>query len=67
MGSLWECLCFILRTLGAVDQQNSTYVVVGTLLFLLAPLCKSEILIPLFIFVFVRLFALVSSRTDNLM
>ncbi|PTB36185.1 hypothetical protein M441DRAFT_122346, partial [Trichoderma asperellum CBS 433.97] len=37
MGALWECFCFILRTLGAKDQQNSTYVTVSTLLFLLAP------------------------------
>ncbi|KAL6693194.1 RTA1 like domain-containing protein [Trichoderma pleuroticola] len=38
MGALWECFCFILRTLGAKDQQNSTYVTLSTLLFLLAPL-----------------------------
>ncbi|KAL9487834.1 hypothetical protein ACSS6W_000111 [Trichoderma asperelloides] len=38
MGALWECFCFILRTLGAKNQQNSTYVTVSTLLFLLAPL-----------------------------
>ncbi|PKK53922.1 hypothetical protein CI102_1171, partial [Trichoderma harzianum] len=38
MGALWECVCFILRTLGAKDQQNSTYVTLSTLLFLLAPL-----------------------------
>ncbi|EHK21678.1 uncharacterized protein TRIVIDRAFT_6014, partial [Trichoderma virens Gv29-8] len=37
MGALWECFCFILRTLGAKDQQNSTYVTLSTLLFLLAP------------------------------
>ncbi|KAL6890071.1 RTA1 like domain-containing protein [Trichoderma evansii] len=37
-GALWECFCFILRTLGAKDQQNSTYVTLSTLLFLLAPL-----------------------------
>lgn len=41
MGALWECFCFILRTLGAKDQQNSTYVTLSTLLFLLAPLCKT--------------------------
>jgi hypothetical protein len=35
-----EFVCFLLRTLGAFDQQNSTYVIVGTLLFLLSPLCK---------------------------
>ncbi|KAH6869515.1 RTA1 like protein-domain-containing protein [Thelonectria olida] len=38
MGASWECLCFILRALGARDQQEMTYVVVSTLLFLLAPL-----------------------------
>ncbi|KAI1463051.1 RTA1 like protein-domain-containing protein [Daldinia caldariorum] len=38
MGSLWECICFVLRTLGAHDQQNSEYVTFSTLLFLLAPL-----------------------------
>jgi hypothetical protein len=41
MGSIWEYACFMLRTLGAFDQQNGTFVVVSTLLFLLAPLCKS--------------------------
>jgi hypothetical protein len=41
MGGLWEYACFMLRTLGAFDQQNGTFVVVSTLLFLLAPLCKS--------------------------
>lgn len=39
MGSLWECACFALRTLGALDQQNKSYVIISTLLFLLAPLC----------------------------
>ena len=48
MGALWECLCFILRTLGAKDQQNATYVTLSTLLFLLAPLCKySRVAVPL--------------------
>lgn len=41
MGASWECFCFILKTLGARDQQVSAYVIVSTLLFLLAPLCKS--------------------------
>lgn len=41
MGAAWELACFVLRTLGAFDQQNGDYVVVGTLLFLLAPLCES--------------------------
>lgn len=40
MGALWECVCFILRTLGAKDQQESLYVTLSTLLFLLAPLCE---------------------------
>ncbi|POR35144.1 hypothetical protein TPAR_04677 [Tolypocladium paradoxum] len=38
MGALWECLCFTLRALGARDQQESIYVTLSTLLFLLAPL-----------------------------
>src|SRR5690242_9085652 len=38
-GSLWEYGCFVLRTLGAFDQQQSAFVVVSSLLFLLAPLC----------------------------
>jgi len=46
MGALWECLCFALRTLGARDQQNGNYVIISTLLFLLAPLCKSQALKP---------------------
>ncbi|GJN80164.1 hypothetical protein PLIIFM63780_003688 [Purpureocillium lilacinum] len=38
MGALWECICFVLRALGAKDQQESIYVTLSTLLFLLAPL-----------------------------
>ncbi|KAM5366799.1 hypothetical protein ACJZ2D_010339 [Fusarium nematophilum] len=38
MGASWECICFTLRALGARDQQEMTYVIVSTLLFLLAPL-----------------------------
>ncbi|KAL2679255.1 hypothetical protein Neosp_010022 [[Neocosmospora] mangrovei] len=38
MGALWECVCFILRALGARDQQESAYMIVSTLLLLLAPL-----------------------------
>ncbi|RSM09307.1 hypothetical protein CEP52_004150 [Fusarium oligoseptatum] len=38
MGALWECVCFILRALGARGQQESTYMIVSTLLLLLAPL-----------------------------
>jgi hypothetical protein len=41
MAALWECLSFILRTLGAHDQQQLGYVIGGTLLLLLAPLCKT--------------------------
>lgn len=48
MGALWEYACFMLRTLGAFDQQNGTFVVVGTLLFLLAPLCELFFLFLLF-------------------
>ncbi|KAK0648568.1 RTA1 like protein-domain-containing protein [Cercophora newfieldiana] len=38
MGSLWELMCFALRTVGARDQQNAGYVIASMLLFLLAPL-----------------------------
>ncbi|KAH7136364.1 RTA1 like protein-domain-containing protein [Dactylonectria macrodidyma] len=38
MGSLWETVCFIVRFLGARNQQELTYVIVSTLLFLLAPI-----------------------------
>ncbi|KAM0545346.1 hypothetical protein ACHAPJ_011418 [Fusarium lateritium] len=38
MGASWECICFILRALGARNQQESIYVTVSTLLFLLAPI-----------------------------
>ena len=37
---LWETLSFILRAIGAHNQQNLGYVIGYTLLFLLAPLCK---------------------------
>lgn len=36
----WETASFILRALGAHDQQQLGYVIGYTLLFLLAPLCK---------------------------
>jgi hypothetical protein len=36
---LWEVLSFILRAIGAHNQQNLGFVVGYTLLFLLAPLC----------------------------
>ncbi|KAK4118503.1 hypothetical protein N657DRAFT_371230 [Parathielavia appendiculata] len=38
MGALWEYACFLLRTLGAFDQQNVMFATVSTMLFLLAPL-----------------------------
>ena len=47
MGSLWEFICFVLRSLGAHDQQNQGYVIGSTLLILLAPLCKSPYLLTL--------------------
>jgi hypothetical protein len=37
---VWETISFILRALGAHDQQQLGYVIGYTLLFLLAPLCK---------------------------
>jgi len=37
---LWETISFILRAIGAHNQQVLGYVVGYTLLFLLAPLCK---------------------------
>lgn len=40
----WETISFILRALGAHDQQQLGYVIGYTLLFLLAPLCKSVLL-----------------------
>lgn len=43
MGSLWEFLSFVLRTLGARDQQNQAYVIASTLLILLAPLCMPHL------------------------
>lgn len=41
MGASWELAAFTIKTLGAHDQQSLSYVIWGTLLFLLAPLCKS--------------------------
>ncbi|KAF1811861.1 hypothetical protein P152DRAFT_377881, partial [Eremomyces bilateralis CBS 781.70] len=38
MGSLWEVAAFILRALGAWNQQNLGYLIGGNLFFLLAPL-----------------------------
>lgn len=37
---LWEMISFIMRALGAHNQQDLGYVVGYTLLFLLAPLCR---------------------------
>ncbi|KAJ4305988.1 hypothetical protein N0V88_000779 [Collariella sp. IMI 366227] len=45
MGSAWEYACFLLRTLGAFDQQNRGFVVVSTVLFLLAP--NTRVVAPL--------------------
>lgn len=41
MGGIWETAAFIIRTIGAHDQQQMQYAIWGLLLFLLAPLCKS--------------------------
>ncbi|KAH0537048.1 hypothetical protein FGG08_006118 [Glutinoglossum americanum] len=38
MGSLWETFSFVVRALGAHDQQNLAYAIVSQLLLLLAPL-----------------------------
>lgn len=38
MGTAWETAAFIMRSLGARNQQNSTYAIASQLLFLLAPL-----------------------------
>lgn len=40
MGAAWETIGFAFKTLGSRDQQNTTYVILGQLFFLLAPLCK---------------------------
>lgn len=39
MGVSWEVLAFIMKSIGARDQQQLAFVVLGQLLFLLAPLC----------------------------
>ncbi|RGP76257.1 hypothetical protein FSPOR_246 [Fusarium sporotrichioides] len=38
MGAAWETIAFAFKTLGSRDQQNITYLTVGQILFLLAPL-----------------------------
>ncbi|WXC65394.1 hypothetical protein SNK03_011197 [Fusarium graminearum] len=38
MGATWETIAFAFKTLGSHDQQNLTYLTVGQILFLLAPL-----------------------------
>lgn len=43
MGAAWETAAFTLRTLGARDQQALIYAILGQILFLLSPLCKSTI------------------------
>lgn len=40
MAAVWELVAFVLRTVGARKQQETSYAVLGTLFFLLAPLCK---------------------------
>lgn len=40
VGASWELIAFILRSLGARDQQQMGYQIGGQLLFLLAPLCR---------------------------
>ncbi|KAI5463524.1 RTA1 like protein-domain-containing protein [Mariannaea sp. PMI_226] len=38
MGAAWELAAFVVKTIGAHSQQNLSFVIWGTLLFLLAPL-----------------------------
>ncbi|KAG8669041.1 hypothetical protein FPOAC1_008428 [Fusarium poae] len=38
MGAAWETIAFAFKTLGSRDQQNITYLTLGQILFLLAPL-----------------------------
>ncbi|KAF4496485.1 phospholipid-translocating ATPase [Fusarium agapanthi] len=38
MGAAWETIGFAFKTLGSRNQQNTTYVILGQLFFLLAPL-----------------------------
>ncbi|KAF5561037.1 phospholipid-translocating ATPase [Fusarium phyllophilum] len=38
MGAAWETIGFAFKTLGSRNQQNATYVILGQLFFLLAPL-----------------------------
>ncbi|PNP56026.1 hypothetical protein FNYG_15387 [Fusarium nygamai] len=38
MGAAWETIGFAFKALGSRDQQNTTYVILGQLFFLLAPL-----------------------------
>ena len=39
-GAVWEHVCFVLRTAGALDQQDGGLVAGGAVLFLLAPVCE---------------------------
>jgi len=41
MGAAWDVTAFALRAAGSKKQQDINYVISGTLLLLLAPLCKS--------------------------
>ncbi|CEI68927.1 unnamed protein product [Fusarium venenatum] len=38
MGAAWETIAFAFKTVGSRDQQNITYLTLGQILFLLAPL-----------------------------
>ncbi|KAF5555185.1 phospholipid-translocating ATPase [Fusarium mexicanum] len=38
MGAAWETIGFAFKTIGSRNQQNATYVILGQLFFLLAPL-----------------------------
>jgi hypothetical protein len=63
MGAHWELVCFVLRTLGAFDQQRVGFVVGGSLFFLLAPLCEFWFLLVFFpSFCLVGLFVLLGVR-----
>lgn len=41
MSVSWEVISFSTRAAGALDQQSLSFVVVGTLFLLLAPLCEN--------------------------
>ena len=41
MGGLWETFAFVLRTLGSQNGAVPVYYIISSVLFNLAPLCKS--------------------------